>query len=334
MKKGFSLIEVLIAMAISSAVVLIVYQSLSQMKRISRRLVSTLDKTGISLVYNQLGKDISGICVPVCSDTNDKDKQEPVAQKQEAPDSVSQNVDEKKSEEKEKKKKKSPVPLVVDSVGQESVKKISFITTNALSVYESTAPRMVKVEYKLKPSKHDATYFDLVRIEKSFSGKQDEEVSSGDEKSDESDIAAVREYRLISDIRKMSIRCSARPPKKESKEPQDSQPAPFETLTHWGDDEQRKKIEKKLPEYIEVDITFGDPVLKREYTYTWLYPVPAHTESEAKKKDAAPKSALTPTTSKSDQAGQAPVGQPGSAVAPSQPGMALPPLSPKPQGKS
>lgn len=130
MKLGLSLIEVVIGIALAAIMTVILYQSLSQTRRIVVRTNEVIDyNTHLALVYNQLDKDIKGICLIATSTKAEKDaKVAPLA-------STGENI-------------------------------LSFITTNALTSFDKPTVRPVRVFYRLQ--KTTSNLLALVRQEGSW----------------------------------------------------------------------------------------------------------------------------------------------------------------------
>lgn len=130
LKKGFGLIELVIAMAISTVISVILFSSFWQIQRNIKKSDSIieLDRT-IAVLQNQLEKDTAAIFIP-----------------------------EQSYEEK--------LERVFYSVNEnDNVKEFTFITTNSLQVYNSLTPKIVRVTYQLKENKVNKNSFVLYRRE-------------------------------------------------------------------------------------------------------------------------------------------------------------------------
>jgi prepilin-type N-terminal cleavage/methylation domain-containing protein len=127
---GFSLIEVVIGIAISSIISIILFQSFSQ----TYKTIKTIDNMifmdrRVCVLQNQLDKDITTIFIP-------------------------EQLNHEKLER-----------YFYSQNNQKQLKEFTFITTNVLQVYQSASPRIVRVTYQLRENKKDSNEYSLFRKE-------------------------------------------------------------------------------------------------------------------------------------------------------------------------
>lgn len=234
--KGFTLIELIIGIAVSSIISIILFNSFSQ----TYKTVNTIDNLifmdrRISVLQNQLEKDITGIFMP-------------------------EQLNHEKVER-----------YFYSTNNQGQIKEFTFITTNALQVYQSTSPRIVRVTYQLRENKQNKGSYSLFR-------KESTNIIYGAEKD------AV-EYELTDFIKNLSIEFSytEKPKDKDNK-----QRAETKVLKEWTPKEPDKKKGEtyKIPEYVTVKVTLFDGALqKTEQSYEFKYFIYSPSELKQAQKD-------------------------------------------------
>lgn len=128
--KGFTIIELIIGIAISSIISIILFQSFSQ----TYKTINTIDNMifmdrRISVLQNQLDKDTTAIFIPKQLNYEKLERY-----------FYSQN-------------------------NQKNLKEWTFITTNSLQIYQATSPRIVRVTYQLRENKKAQNEYLLFRKE-------------------------------------------------------------------------------------------------------------------------------------------------------------------------
>lgn len=171
MKKGFVLLELLIALVIASMVGLALFSGYTQTQRSVRVADSVMERSRtLSLIGRQMERDISGAFIPLRA-----------------------RIDEatEKTEKKEEGDESESLTHVFASTNNgDLLSQITFITNNPLQVYWSdraggARPRIARVVYKLEPSAqqlHGTQSYTLKRYESSeldytkFTQKMDTEI--------------------------------------------------------------------------------------------------------------------------------------------------------------
>ena len=333
---GFTLIEITIALLISSMLTLLLYQSFSQAQRSARNSSSVLDViTAMPIAYNQLEKDFSTIFVP---ERVFKELAEKATSKAGSPQAAVQTAPQAGGSDSEKKKKEPFKDVFVSTVKDKKLELISFISTHSLALYDAVVPHAVRVVYRLVPLADSPDLFSLVR----------QETTTLDMPLAKFKDEKIREYDLIRGIKDVKVEFLV--PEKEKEDPtkqagkeqkKEQQPKKYITLERWESDtsEGEKKTDYLIPAYINVSGVFVDPVTERTYLFEWKFSVPVFDDvalrvkkSQSKKEDkaASPAQPSQPTPSSPVQPGQQ--SSTSSTAQPVVPGSAAPatPGAPKP----
>ena len=270
-KSGFSLIELLIAMAVGSIIMFAVYRTFDQTKKSAQRLDAILQKDNmIAPLYNQLEKDCTAIYVPL-SAYPPKKEQQPAQQPPVKPAPA-------KPEEAPKLLEKIFYSTSKSSLLQE----LSFITTTSLLGYNETSPHLVRVTYAVKPEVENL--YTLMRSESTQLAYKPEKEST------------VKSYEIVNNIKNISVKYYARPVSEKEEESE------YKVFKEWSSEEQFKKIKRRIPDYIEFTIVWWDQALQKEYDFVIELPIIAQEKEEEKKAEKAqapqppPAGAKPPTT--------------------------------------
>jgi prepilin-type N-terminal cleavage/methylation domain-containing protein len=313
-RKGFSLVELLIALALSSVIMLGLVQANRNAARLLQEAQSLLVvNRQVALLYNQLERDITGCTqyekpVPYVKE-QPKKKEEGVQQAEpEKPEP------EKPPEEKtDKKKEKEPfiscctLEPFEDSayrVGDkkwQQTKKVSFITTTPLEVYDQGHERMVRVGYELvydkKLSSPQKSVHILYRL-------QTDELENATFKEDEQKkTKPVSKVVVANRVKQFSLEAAydkrprpsseataGRPLQKkeggeaevQSDEPQEQ----IKTFT-WGEEQEKEKSKTVFPDHFSAHIELWDVDLNRSYSFVCTLPVFVKVDAKKDEKKAA-----------------------------------------------
>ncbi len=240
MKKGFILIELLIATLIAGMISVLLLTALQQTNKFQAVIDDNIDiYTRATIFHRQLEKDIMGAFVPVQAYkqlTNDK------------------------------KQKKPPLDYVFYSINRDKrLDILTFITTNPLAVYwgakaGSAKPRVARVVYQLQPEDEKKTSFILFRQEGS-------ELAFAHYKKD--NPKAPRAYQLINGIKDLSVTYTI----VEEQEDPNKKPS-YKTVNTWNwpqKNQQNKKEEPPLPQFITVNLALWDNDYKRDVSFTFTF---------------------------------------------------------------
>ncbi len=320
-KKAFTLIEVLIALAISSFIMVSMFSIYQNMVgSINRTREIMILNRKVCLLFDQIEKDLSAAFIPKLHEEEKIKKQE----------------DDKKEEgkkEEEKKKINFFSGEIYEGQGRriegkrwEFFKNVNFITTNPLEIYGQKRVRLVRVMYELEKDKQkstrDKTSYVLFRKEtqdlENIKFKELEEGINREEKH------AIRKYLVADNIKELFVEYVTIREKKEKerrtffdtgKRVDQEQVRSFV----WGLQEEAKKKEKEkkkgqeVPSFILVKIVFWDDELVDQHSFEDMIPIPTFPtliedgEKEDKKKDEEKK---TTPQEKGEKAGKAVVQPP------------------------
>lgn len=279
MKKGFTLIELVIAVAISAIISTALYMLLYQTQRtVSTVLNITSDDATRLVMYQQLFRDITGAFAPPESWPRSV-AQQPLKQqepnsadtkKQESPDQ-NKSQEKKDLQQSEQKQKITEQPPDINNVFVYTAKSsmlsnLTFISHNPLSVYNdpeqaTSVVRAVRIMYSLKPDINDPDSLILMR----------QESSNLDAKKFQ-DTKKIRAYELARGIRNISAQFIYEPSTQEEKEENESKESAeteeepdnkkkqvkrYRTATSWSSDELVQKPGSMLvPSYIRIKAEF------------------------------------------------------------------------------
>lgn len=242
--KGFTLIELVIGIAIASIISIILFQSFSQ----TSKTINTIDNMifmdrRISVLQNQLDKDITAIFIP-------------------------EQLNHEKLER-----------YFYSQNNQKQLKEFTFITTNALQVYQSASPRIVRVTYQLRENKKDSNEYSLFR-------KESTNLVFGVEKD-------AIEYELTDYIKDFSVEFGTKESVKGKS--QQKETPEIKILKEWVPKEPDLKRGEtyKIPNFVLVKVSLWDGALHKtsqdfEFRYNIYSPQelkPKQPEKKAEKDD-------------------------------------------------
>lgn len=285
MKSGFSLIEILIAVALSSIVAWALFSSFNQAQKSSDLIEQMLSiDPKIMTLSNQLEKDINGVFVPKFWFPKEENKQSEAKQpekKEEPKKDLNPKPGQRIPVKKEEYKK---IDKVFFSVNEQShLKEITFITCNPLQTYNNYKPRIARVLYKLVPDEENKNSYKLLRKESlnlDFS-KINEEKNI--------------EYELASGVKNLSLSFIYPEKEKDNKEeakktknekPEEPKELKYKTSETWNKEE--NKDIPDIPEYVVLKVSLWDLNLQEDYNFEIRYQIFAFSneEDESSKKES------------------------------------------------
>ncbi len=150
MRKGFILVEVLVALLLGSLMIGVLFQSLSQTNQLFAKVVSTssIQRTAL-LVQQQFETDFSGMIAPQLVEREEAPERD--TQKKSDEDKKNKSLEDKKSDDKKsEEKKEEPFKSFIFETGEKgTVKIISFVSSNPLLTYKQPLPRAIRVAYRV-----------------------------------------------------------------------------------------------------------------------------------------------------------------------------------------
>lgn len=259
MKKGFALLEVLIAVTISSLLTLIIFQAFTQINRAVQSTDRMIDlHTKAALVSWQMEKDIAGAFIP------------PRALEEHA----QKNKPKTATPGKQPEEKKLLTHLFYGTANETNLQTLTCITNNPLQVYGTTKPRIVRVVYTLKPQARVKGWkrpsYILVRQE---SPMLDFDAFKPNEQNEQQKI---REYELINGIKQLTCTYFSKAEKKTQES--DDKKIEYKTSSEWNKEEKKKTTDQKEPEPIipnalECSLTLWNPDQTSDKIFVFTMPI-------------------------------------------------------------
>ena len=305
MRHGFTLIEVMLAFAITAILSGMMYMCLDQTQRVVA-MVENITNTQMRaiIVQRQLVRDISGAFIPlsILEPKKEKPKEEPTEQtkneqqkKAPAPPKDSQKPETKKDPaEQTAELKKQLAQTFNGTVDDKRFKQLLLITNNPLEVYWSKSagrpkPRMENVTYTLEPEKKTGgPSYTLKRITTYKKSGKDE--------------AITQAHDLIAGIKNMTANYTTifEEQKQEEGTPQEAQKESNKSSTKKNDskessngkkeekkivvkkfndwnvqamDDKDVRLQKKLPDYVTLNIELWSPTKDKSEPFTFVIPI-------------------------------------------------------------
>lgn len=274
--KAFTLLEVLIALSISSFIVLGMMQGFRNIQKILSRtqIILQLNKS-VCLLFNQMERDFNTIIIPQLAEEEKPDKKT---------DKKEESTEEKVTVKKDKKKEieffigKFDEDEEIEKIGDKKYKPFkstNFVNTNPLQIWGQKRIRLVRILYELikdkKQSTREITTYNLYRKEtidlKNVKFEQEETVSTKKQE------YTIRKHLVATNIKKMYLEY-VMPKPQDSKDKTDISQLTEEEKQiksfSWGKTKETKNI---VPEYVEIHITFWGNDLKTEETFSCMIPI-------------------------------------------------------------
>ncbi|MCF7900023.1 hypothetical protein K9K77_00805 [Candidatus Babeliales bacterium] len=200
-KKGFSVFEILIAVTIFSFLGTLLFQSLFQVNKSLKSVISIASADTRYLLFDNLWeKEIAGVFVP---------QLKKVGKSSEEDESLKKDNNEKDDQKKEK-IITPPQAFFCKNGNGGNMSLFTFITTNPLSVYNMRKPRTMRIVYELKPDNQQQGLFALYRkeVDDIFDEKAIDSKGEGKEKS----------FKVFGEIKTFTLEFYAESVKKKEKE--------------------------------------------------------------------------------------------------------------------
>lgn len=275
---GFSFIEIIVALLVSSFLSLVLYNSLSNTQRSTKQVNQLIEETADLVPFmTQFEKDLSGAFAPMM---------DMVATSTQPSHKASAGEPQKK-----------PQKIFHATAKSGSLSELTFVTTNALAIPGEAVPRVVQVTYKLVPQADTAGRFELTRAEKPYEAKQTE--------GDQEKKIAGRGFVLMRNIKKFVAHYSGLEIKqlektdvqalkptqsvvgqeKKTSTDAEKKQKKLVRLQEWGTAPAQEKTKQKLPVLVELEATFV-PAENREFVVSYLFFIPAGNCIEDKSKES------------------------------------------------
>lgn len=258
---GFILLEVILALGISSFVGIILVTALNQTSRFQKAVQEYSVSYGhLALVKYQLTRDIMGACIPLQATVDLKQTTTVV--------------------DAEKKEKKPLEKVFYAELKDDHLDVLTFVTNNPLQVYWGAKtgraiPRIARVVYRLVPDKKNTKSYILMRQESTHLDFN----KYGQEEKD------IKQFAVITNVKILSIVWLAQEKKKqEAKGEQEKQPESqaekliFKTKKNWL--AQGKELQ--LPDYAQVHLELWEDNCTRTASFDFVIALPAIAAPEQK----------------------------------------------------
>ncbi len=255
-QNGFTLIELLIVFAVSSLIIVALFEGWHQTNRIFKIATDMIDiDQRILVLQDRLEKDITGVCIPLY-----------------LPPKKKKHGEEKNEEREIQKKNRKQLPILEKvfystNGNDKNIEEVTFITTNPLTVYESTKPRMARVLYTLEQEEDDKNSFRLLRSESedlSYALLSKREKTSG--------------YVLVDGIKSLIVEYSSYPEEKgeAKKEGDKKELSQLIESSEWNSDERAASKKKKriiIPQIATVTVELWHARKTRTFEYQFVYQI-------------------------------------------------------------
>ncbi len=275
-RDGFTIIEVVLYIALSSVLAGALFSSFWQTNRITSQADRLMDvDMRIPIAFGQLQKDLSGAFVPRYA-------------KKEQSGAVKKPVVKPGGKPQGKPKKPAKILKQIffsQSTEEGQLDQLTFITCNPLQVYGKQTPRIVRVMYQLIPDEKNKGTFVLQRQE-----SQELDMELFREKS-------PRKYKVIDNIKTGKITFKTPVIKQKQKKSDKSQvkkkvipePIEYETQTSWESPQTQDPKKKKniIPQYITIELELAQTKRSEKFTIiirVWAYESSLREPQKPKKK--------------------------------------------------
>lgn len=297
---GFTLLELLLAMALGSFVMLGMMQSYRSVLRYIERTHSMMEiNRQVCLLFNQMERDFETAFVfyPHKESTTKAAQEldttkvgEIKPEKKKAFKDQTKEEKEKEKQEEEKllktffiaKKDEDSTPLKVDTKKISALKKITFICSNPFQVYGQRKPRLVRVGYELvknkEASKDDKIIYDLWR-------RETPDLLNTDMKDEEEAIdkkkPVMQKHLVAIHVKGFWLAYATQKPKKKNDIKQPSEESQEIMFSSWGDIKENSGV---VPQKIYAWIEFWDEQKTTSISFHALFPVVSYPTSKEKPK--------------------------------------------------
>jgi prepilin-type N-terminal cleavage/methylation domain-containing protein len=263
-RAGFTLLEIIIAIALSSLLATMILAAVWQFSRTTRGIDERIDVySRAMLVMHQLKKDISGACIPLeVLHAQEKKKQEGSRKI----DAQTKSGSDAQGPAQEKKEEKKPLDTIFYGIQKDkNLTLLTFITNNPRTLFWNeqvgkAVPKITRVVYRLEPTDTDNSWA-LYRQESeqlAFSA-----FKPGQEKS-------VRKYKLIDGIK--SLRATFI----EIRQGQGNAPD-IQVYPEWNRERKEtassKEQQSLVPQAVELELVLWYGDTQREQAYTVFIPI-------------------------------------------------------------
>jgi prepilin-type N-terminal cleavage/methylation domain-containing protein len=285
LRKGFALMEVLFSLMIGSILAFLLFQSIGSMSKTYQKIFSVSSvQRRFTLIQQQFDRDFSGIVAPKISldDERSPDKKKDSDNKEAGPKKAVVKTD-KDNQQHESKSYRVPHVFFSKNDDKGNCIQLTCLTTNPVSVYGQSTPRLVRVAYNLEPDPEHEGLFLLSRQQSDILDFKEFSEKGG---------KGIRKFTISDGVEKLKI--SFLVPKKADKE---SQPLTEEdkklsdkekkkkfkverelkAITDWpyfkDEKEEKEKNRPSFPTFIKVEISLIDEQKRPSDFLIWYAPI-------------------------------------------------------------
>jgi type II secretory pathway pseudopilin PulG len=263
-RHGFSLLDVVVSVALAAILSLLIFQALQQTRRAVKKIQATVDVNSMLIHFkDRIFKDIQGTFIP----------QNPSQQRQQQqinPTAI-QTPEKKDDQEALRYYLLEPINITEKAEGDHGT--WSFVTTSSLNIYDAVSPRAVRILYELKKLP-DTKKWQLSRLE---SAELDYKKFTDFAKSKPGII-------ILNNIESITVTCYAQKKKEAAQTPQSTPDKPqqkeesaeqLSPFTAWNSDERKKDKQSQLPEYIKITGSIREEHTKTPVDFSFMIPLEA-----------------------------------------------------------
>lgn len=294
MRQGFTLIEMLVALAISVLLINLLFSVLYQTNRAVKLITRISDGHTRAVMAQQiLTRDLSGVFIPVQYAVQQREAKN----KQKSGSDEQQRAEQTTEKESDEDKKVQPLTKIFYAHNQDSMlHELTFITTNPLPSYtrgqdQTPKPRIARVWYTLVKDEHgprDQPSFTLFRRE---SVHLDAKIAPEGKES-------TKSYPVITHIKNMSARYTVLLPaeqQQKSSEQKKEQERVIKTVSEWnveaeGGNQELIQAKVVIPTLVEITLVLWSTNGKRDESYTWSVWIAARPEVSQTQQMSQPQS--------------------------------------------
>ncbi|MCX5922848.1 MAG: prepilin-type N-terminal cleavage/methylation domain-containing protein [Candidatus Dependentiae bacterium] len=278
MKSGFTLIEILISMAIASMISVMLFMSFGQIGSYVHVVDDYVDvSVKAAIVHQQLEKDLMGVFIPIAAE----DQKKTSTQSSPVPPAGSKPAAPVPGAAEKEKPIKKVTKVFFGNNREKNLDTLTFITDDPLQIYWSenksgnkagkAKPRIARVIYRLVQDKKEKNTYKLMR---------QEGVDLYFDTYKPGSTKDIKEYEIIDGIKRMTIEYFvAVPAKDDGASPKEKQKKEYKKTKEWNtekdkdgaqdDKKDKKKNEKAFPDYVVIQLTLWDNAKKRDTVFAF-----------------------------------------------------------------
>jgi prepilin-type N-terminal cleavage/methylation domain-containing protein len=270
-RNGFSIIEVVIGMLIASILSVIIYRMFTQTMRIARMSEGFIEEYGDAFIMaNQIERDIMTIVV-LKEHAKLAEKQEAEPKPLETPagqqplEKTSIDLTETPKNQEGEKQDEEERLAFAGVIKDNKLSSLSFVCTNALPQAEGGGSRLVRVRYVLAPDPDDATLSQLMREERRYQAKVVPGVQSD----------KPQAYIIMPRVESITVKFYGTLHAQKTDDKTSSGAGEPIALSSWGNEEQRRKLKRLVPEYLEIVGTCRSRGTNGTLSFSYFIAIPA-----------------------------------------------------------